>query len=118
MGCKRNLLYFVNCSNEKYKRLNLQCEPFMSVLTFIDWFFAWASGMKIECRETCKWCDGNQSVLACDGTKVGINFKNTFVAPGNTHEITSPSRRYNRCSYQIQAIMTRFAVFMPKLEII
>ena len=41
------------------------------------------------------------SVLACHGTEEGINFKNTFVAPfetpGNNLEITSPSRRYNRC---------------------
>ena len=41
------------------------------------------------------------SVLACDGTEEGINFKNTFIAPietpGNNLEITSPSRRYNRC---------------------
>ena len=79
--------------------MNLQCEPFMPVPTFIDWFFAWASGMKIEFCETSKWCDGKPSVLACDGTKVGINFKNTFVAPietpGNNHKITSPSRCYN-----------------------
>ena len=57
----------------------------MSVPTFIDWRFTWASGMKI--------------VLACDGTEEGINFKNTFIAPietpGNNLEITSPSRRYN-----------------------
>ena len=59
------------------------------------------SGIKIEFRETCKWCDGKPSVLACYETKVGINFKNTFVAPvetpGNNHEITSLSRRFNRC---------------------
>ena len=47
------------------------------------------SGIKIEFRETCKWCDGKPSVLACYETKVGIDFKNTFVAPvetpGNNH---------------------------------
>ena len=73
----------------------------MSVPTFIDWFYAWAFGMKIEFRETCKWRDGKPSVLACDATKVGINFNNTFVAPvetsGNNHEITSSSRRYHQC---------------------
>ena len=40
-------------------------------------------------------------MLACDATKVGINFNNTFVAPvetsGNNHEITSSIRRYHRC---------------------
>ena len=73
----------------------------MSVPTFIDWFFAWVSGMKIEFRETCKLGDEKPSVSVCYGTKAGINFKNTFVTSietlGNNHKITSLSRRYNRC---------------------
>jgi len=55
----------------------------MSFPLFIDWFFAWASRMKIDFREACKWFEGDIRV-ACDGTKLGIGFKNTFVTPIET----------------------------------
>ena len=90
----------------------------MSVPTFIDWFFAWMSGIKIEFRETCKWCDGKPSVLACYETKVGIDFKNTFVAPVETPGNNHWADVLTDVSYQIQAITNRFAVFVQKLEII
>ena len=52
---------------------------FMSLPTFINWFFAWVSRMKIDFRQRCSHCDDRSTILACDGTKIGMNFKNTFV---------------------------------------
>ena len=73
----------------------------MCLPTFIDWFFGWASRMKIDFRQGCIWCEGKPAVLACDGTKIGTNFKNTFVDPIETSEMTTPIdnklRRHDRC---------------------
>ena len=90
----------------------------MSVPTFIDWFYAWASGMKIEFRETCKWCDGKPSVLACDETKVGILLLLQLRLLEIIMKLHHRADNITDVSYQIQAITNSFAVFMPKLEII
>ena len=74
----------------------------MSTQTFIDWFFAWASHMHIDFRQKCQMCPEDQiiSVLACDATKIGISFKNSFVKPIETAELNeivqTPTRRFDR----------------------
>lgn len=49
---------FVAKMNEKYE---IASSPhlFMSLQTFIDWFFGWASSMKIDFRKGCKICGDN-----------------------------------------------------------
>ena len=59
---------------------------FISLPTFIDWFFAWASRMKIDFRLRWSHCSDKSKILAFDGTKIGMNFKNTFVRPIETIE--------------------------------
>lgn len=49
---------------------------FMSRQTFTDWIFSWLSNFKIDFRKTCSSCQFNPKVLACDGTKIGMLFKN------------------------------------------
>ena len=73
----------------------------MSVKTFIDWWFGWASRMKIDFRTPCDACDGIPKVLACDGTKIGIAFKSMFVdsietVSDDVDVIETPSRRNDR----------------------
>ena len=101
MSSKQTFRGFVSCHNNNYKRHGPENPPFMSVPTFIEWFFAWASAMKIDFREPCKFCEGKPYVLACDGTKIGINFKNTFVSPierpQTSVEIQAPNRLLDRC---------------------
>ena len=75
--------------------------PFMTLPTFIDWWFGWASNMRIDFREICNWCENGQEMLACDGTKVGLGFANAFVKPIESLEDSNiiPTRlRWNgRC---------------------
>nr|XP_047124683.1 uncharacterized protein LOC124807139 isoform X2 [Hydra vulgaris] len=93
---------FVSLYSNKYKRRSTSLLPFMSTQTFIDWFFAWASHMHIDFREKCHMCPENQQipVLACDATKIGISFKNSFVKPIESPElneiIPTPLRRLDR----------------------
>ena len=57
--------------------------------------------MKIDFRQPCSWCGHSPKVLACDATKIGIGFKNTFVKPIETPELTdvipTPNKRHDRC---------------------
>ena len=50
---------------------------FMQLPRFIEWWFGWASHMKLDFRRKCSSCD----ILACDGTRLGVNFSNAFVDP-------------------------------------
>ncbi|XP_065653453.1 uncharacterized protein LOC136080565 isoform X2 [Hydra vulgaris] len=100
--CKGTFSGFVNLYVNKYKRRSTSALPFMSTQTFIDWFFAWASHMHIDFRQKCQMCPEDQviSVLACDATKIGISFKNSFVKPIETAELNeivqTSSRRFDR----------------------
>ena len=57
---------------------------FMSLATFIDWFFALTSRIKIDFRQRCSHCGDKNKILACDCTKIAKKFKNTFVRPIET----------------------------------
>ena len=81
-----NVSGFVVCQNNHYMRHDPNGPRFMSLSTFIDWFFAWASRMKIEFRQRYSHCGDRSKILACDGTKIGTNFKNIFVRPIETIE--------------------------------
>ena len=49
----------------------------MSVNTFVKWIFAWMGSMKIDFRkEVDPWCKYEPTVLACDGTHIGVSIKN------------------------------------------
>ena len=74
----------------------------MGVNAFIYWFFGWASRMNLEFRQACSWCEGPSKVLACDGTKLGIGFRNCFVSPIENASTSAPEgyiplRRHDRC---------------------
>nr|XP_047123638.1 uncharacterized protein LOC124806623 [Hydra vulgaris]XP_047123639.1 uncharacterized protein LOC124806623 [Hydra vulgaris]XP_047123640.1 uncharacterized protein LOC124806623 [Hydra vulgaris] len=86
--------------SNRYKRMN-NAVSFMSNSVFIDWFFGWASHMGIDFREQCTMCGNSNHILACDGTKLGIGFKQTFVKAIETPEIDevpeTTFRRFDRC---------------------
>ena len=74
----------------------------MGLQTFVNWFFGWASRMINDFCKGCFWCKGAPKIIACDGTKIGIGFKNTFVAPIENAEKRAPAnalspRRLDRC---------------------
>ena len=58
--------------------------------------------MRIDFRKGCLWYKSAPKIIACDGTKIGIGFKSTFVTPTEIAEkrapanASSPQRLY-RC---------------------
>lgn len=101
MSGKQTFRGFVTCINNKYKRWNPNGQSFMSLNTFIDWWFGWASEMRIDFRVPCRACGGESDVLARDGTKIDISFKNMCVEPIETVSSDDPptvtsTRRHDR----------------------
>lgn len=101
MTGKQTFRGFVTCMNNKYKRWNANSLSFMSVNTFIDWWFGWASRMHVDFRVPCRACNGVSNVLACDGTKIGLSFKNLSVEPievitSDAPPLVTTTRRHDR----------------------
>ena len=92
---------FVKTIQARYNRRKQNAESFMSVRVFIDWWFGWASHMKLDFRKSCDGCGDNPKMLACDGTMVGVGFRNAFVEPIETvHDpnvIATKLKRLDRC---------------------
>ena len=98
MDCKQTFQGFVNSYNATYER-NQSPVQFKSLQMFIEWFFGWASHMEIDFRQVCEVCGDSPKVLACDGTKIGIGFKHSFIRPieeSDSEIQTQQSRRLDR----------------------
>ena len=60
----------------KYNMNNPNSPSFMSINTFLKWFFGWMSNMKLDFRkEIDPICGYNPQILACDGTHIGVSIK-------------------------------------------
>ena len=67
---------FCNEMTRVYKTTHTNGDPFMSVKTFICWFFGWLSAFKIDFRkEIDPYCGHNPKMLACDGTHIGVSLR-------------------------------------------
>ena len=53
---------------------------FMSRQTFTDWVFSWMSNFKIDFRQACDQCKFNPKIMACDGTQLGMFFRNVSLS--------------------------------------
>ena len=60
---------------------------FMSRQTFTKYIFAWMSNFPIDLTKPCDICGYNPSILASDGTKIGLYFKNSNIKPIETPTI-------------------------------
>ncbi|XP_069108872.1 uncharacterized protein [Argopecten irradians] len=71
------------CKNmsSTYKRRCVYSRGFMDPGVFLKWWFSWASNMKIDFRRPCSICKFKPKQLACDGTKIGIGFRNAKFEP-------------------------------------
>ena len=86
----------------QYKRLNKMSAPFMSVNTFLDWWFSWAGNFKIDFRTSCSLCKDAPRMLACDGTKLGIRLRHSSVSPiekPTSQELIDPCHRRNERAF-------------------
>ena len=60
--------------SKKYQTSNVLSGPFMSVKTFISWFFGWIFVFRIDFRrEVDPWCKDTPKMLACNGTHISIS---------------------------------------------
>ena len=102
---------FCKLKTQEYKEYNINLRSFMDPSVFIKWWFSWASFMKLEFRQTCPVCKFNPKQLACDGTKVGVGFRNI-----KFQEISQPDDEVN-IKPTIHRRMTRcFLAQRPDVE--
>ena len=92
-----SLTAFCSVVNSRYYFSTI---PFMSRQTFTDWIFSWLANFRIDFRQTCDTCQANPKILACDGTKLGMYFKNVslkaFETPTSECVVTPPHKRTMR----------------------
>ena len=73
INSKISFTAFVRRMTRSYATIYLQSPSFMSVSTFVSWFFSWAAAMKLDFRSTVDpWCQHAPKFLAGDGTHVGV----------------------------------------------
>ena len=67
---------FCNQMTWVYKTTYSDAQAFMSVKTFIGWFFGWLSVFKIDFRKKINpFCGHNPKILACNGTHIGVSLR-------------------------------------------
>lgn len=97
---------FCNEMTRKYKTNNQTSGHFMSPNTFIAWYFAWVSALKIDFRKGVDpWCKYQPKVLACDGTHIGVSvrnqdLKNPVTAPDEKRLVAPKHKRYIKFNNQ------------------
>ena len=78
---------FCSEMSDRYNSNQSPGYPFMSGNTFVGYFFAWLAAFKIYFRKEIDLkCGYNPSILACDGTHIGVSSKNINLQ----HPVTKP----------------------------
>ncbi|XP_076089236.1 uncharacterized protein LOC143059604 isoform X1 [Mytilus galloprovincialis] len=101
---------FCKIMSNKYSRIYSSAK-FMSVQTFISWWFSWSSKFKIDFRKQCYICKSNPIFLDCDGTKIGISFRQSNVKPIETPEPTA--ELIDPCHRRNDRAFLRFRADLP-----
>ncbi|XP_069101637.1 uncharacterized protein [Argopecten irradians] len=101
LNSKTTFSGFCKSMTSTYRRRCPQSRGFMDPAVFLNWWFSWASNMKIDFRKPCDVCKFTPNQLACDGTKVGISFRNakfqTIEKPSEATVHPTLHRRLDRC---------------------
>lgn len=93
---------FCKSMTEMYKMYDLNAAPFVSVPTFVKWFFSWAAALSFDFKEDVDpWCRHSPKVLAGDGTHVGVTLRQMTITPieqaeEEEEEVPTLHRRYDR----------------------
>ena len=78
---------FCSEMTRRYQTNEIGAQPFLSGNTFIAYIFGWLSAFKIDFRKEIDLiCKHDPSVLACDGTHIGVSVKNMNLQ----HPVTEP----------------------------
>ena len=96
-----NFSKFCSYMNREYKKYNPDASTFLSVGTFEKWFFSWSAALEIDFRKsTDPFCGNNPTTVACDGTHVGVSFKQLDILPidkpDNDIVVSSLHRKFDR----------------------
>lgn len=96
-----NFSKFCHHMNNEYRIYNTHVASFLSVGTFEKWFFSWAAALRIDFRKSADpFCGHEPKTLACDGTHVGISFRQLNVVPidkpDNDVIVSSLHRKFDR----------------------
>ena len=93
---------FCQFMTNSYKLIDPQSAPFCSAKTFLKWFFSWAAVSQDDFRnDVDPFCKHDPSMLACDGTHVGVSLRNLDINPMEAPEqaqepIVTNHTRYDR----------------------
>ncbi|KAL4240007.1 hypothetical protein ACF0H5_000802 [Mactra antiquata] len=98
-GCTFSSFCHLKTQDYRFRHPNAR---FMDPTVFLKWWFSWASNMKINFIVPCDVCGFQPKRLCCDGTRVGVGFRNA-----NFEEVSKPDddenvqqtlhRRLDRC---------------------
>ena len=93
---------FCNEMTHKYQTINILAGPVMTPNSFISWFFSWIAVLKIDFQKEIEpWCQHKPSILACDGTHIGITkmnmnlLKNVTLPDDKETTLKSMHKRYD-----------------------
>lgn len=75
-SAKQTFSGFVRCTEKKNARYGVE---FISLPTYITWWFSWASAMHIDFRQKCLPCGESCETLVGDGTKIGVGMYNIML---------------------------------------
>ncbi len=94
---------FCRMKTRDYQSLSLKSAPFMSYKSFVPLFFCWVVCLRIDFRaEVDPSCGHNPSMLACDGTHIGVsvktlNLKSAITKPELEETVKVDHKKMNRC---------------------
>ena len=73
---------------------------FCSLPTFLNWFFSWAANTKNDFRKDIDpFCEPAPTILACNGSHVGVSFRQLNIVPMEKSEEGAALRE----SYQLRS---------------
>lgn len=92
---------FCKDMTKTYRQYNRKTAPFVSVPTFVSYFFSWGAAFQFDFRDDVDpFCGHAPTMLACDGTHVGVSLKQLNVHPINKAEeprrVGSRHKRHDR----------------------
>ena len=80
---------FCNQMTRQYGTTHKDADPFMSLKTSISWFFGWLSAFPIDFWKHIDPFCHDPTILACNGTHIGVSIKHLNLEGKDTDEIIS-----------------------------
>lgn len=72
---------FVGHKTAEYQNAEPSSDAFLAESSFVKAWFGWASQQHIDFRQGSSWCGYQPTILACDGTQLGIRAGQLSIKP-------------------------------------